>query len=205
MRRVLPPILLSFSFFSLHFSLFIIYFFIRGLARGHLTVRRQGATLSPLDSFFQRGRGRRSFFDLCQIFWGISQRRRTCSLSVTWRGLFLSISCCMMLRALANLSIFSFCSFRSWRTSLHPSASGEAPKYTFPIVFSKVSIKFFTSASYVEERVGIVGNECILGPKSYPSSLRPNLRLDGHRIHGQTGLPRSHTGSDTCVQYALPD
>ena len=67
------------------------------------------------------------------------------------------------------------------------------------------SINFFTSALCVEERVGIVGNGCTLGPKSYPSSLRPNLRLAGPGIHGQTGLARSNTGSDTCVQYALPD
>ena len=39
-----------------------------------------------------------------------------------------------------------------------------------------------------------------LGPKSYPSSLRPNLSLAGFGIHGQTGLARSNTGSDTCVQ-----
>ena len=57
----------------------------------------------------------------------------------------------------------------------------------------------------VVERVGIVGNGCTLGPKSYPSSLRTNLRLAGPRIHRQTGLARSNTGSDTCDQYALPD
>ena len=38
-----------------------------------------------------------------------------------------------------------------------------------------------------------------------PSSLRANLRLAGPGIHGQTGLARSNTSSDTCVQYALPD
>ena len=42
-------------------------------------------------------------------------------------------------------------------------------------------------------------------PKSYPSSLRPNLRLAVPRIYGLTGLTRSNTGSDTCVQYVLPD
>ena len=62
-----------------------------------------------------------------------------------------------------------------------------------------------TSASCVEELVGIVGNGCTLGPKSYLSSLKPNLRLAGPGIHGQTGLARSDTGSDTCVQYALSD
>ena len=45
----------------------------------------------------------------------------------------------------------------------------------------------FTSSSCVEEWVGIVGNGCTLGPKSYPSSLRPKLRLAGPGIHGQTG------------------
>ena len=35
--------------------------------------------------------------------------------------------------------------------------------------------------------------------------LSSNLRLAGSGIHGQTGLARSNTGSDTCVQYALPD
>ena len=57
--------------------------------------------------------------------------------------------------------------------------------YRFRICIHK---SFFTSASCVEERVGIVGNGCTLGPKSYPSSLRPNLRLAGPGIHGQTGL-----------------
>ena len=43
-------------------------------------------------------------------------------------------------------------------------------------------------------------------PASYdPSFLRPNLRLAGPGIHGQTKLARSNTGSDTFVQYALPD
>ena len=43
------------------------------------------------------------------------------------------------------------------------------------------------------------------GTETYPSSLRPNLRLGGPGIHGQTGRARSNTGSDTCVQYLLPD
>ena len=47
------------------------------------------------------------------------------TLSFTCPGLFLSITCWITLRALANFSIFTFCSFRSWRTSFHPSASGE--------------------------------------------------------------------------------
>ena len=117
------------------------------------------------------------------------------TLSVTWRGLFLSIPCWMTLRALSNFSIFSFCSFRSWKTSFHPSAPEEASKSSFPIVLLPVSINLFTSASCVEDRIGIVGTRCTLEPKSYPSSLRPNLRLAG----------RSNTSSDTCVQYALPD
>ena len=65
--------------------------------------------------------------------------------------------------------------------------------------------KLFTSASCVEERVGIVGNGYILRPHSYPSSLRPDLRLSGPRIHGRTRLARGNTDSDVCVQYALPD
>ena len=75
----------------------------------------------------------------------------------------------------------------------------------FPIVFPVKSINLFTSASCVEERVGIAKNGCALGPKSYPSSLTPNLHLAGPGIHGQTGLAQSNKGSDTCVQYALPD
>ena len=128
------------------------------------------------------------------------------TLSVPWQGLFLSIPCWMMLRALANLSIFTFYSFRSWRTSFNPSAPEEAPKSTFPAIISFESINCFTSASCVEKRVGIVENRSTLGPKSHPpSSLRPNLRLAGPEMYGQTGLPGSNTGSDTCVQYALPD
>ena len=127
------------------------------------------------------------------------------TLSFTWPGLFLSIPCWMTLRALANISIFLLCSLRSWRTSFHTSAPGEAPKSTFPTVVSFKSISLFTSASCVEVRVGIVGNGFTLGPKSYPSSLRPNHRLVGPGIYGRTRLARSSTGSDTCVQYALPD
>ena len=127
------------------------------------------------------------------------------TLSFTWPGLFLRISCWMTLKALDNVSIFSLCSLRSWRTSFYPSAPGEAPKSTFLTVFTLESIHLFTSTSRVEERVGIVGNGCTLGQKSYPSSLRPNLRLAGPGIHRQTGLARSHTGSDTYVQCALPD
>ena len=75
----------------------------------------------------------------------------------------------------------------------------------FPTVLSIKSIQFFTSASHVEEHVGIVGNGCTLGPKSYSNSLRPNLCLAGPRIYRRTGLARNNTGSDTCAQYALPD
>ena len=46
------------------------------------------------------------------------------ALSLTCPGLFLSIPCWITLRALANFSIFTLCSFRSWRTSFHPSAPG---------------------------------------------------------------------------------
>ena len=141
---------------------------------------------------------------LCQLFWGIFPgRRASFTLSFRWPGLFLSIPCWMTLRALASFYIFSLCSFRSWMLSFYPSAPEEAPKFTFPTV---LSVKYgFTSVSCVEERVGIVENGCTLGPKSYPSSLRLNLRLAGPGIHRQTGVALSNTGSDTCVQYALPD
>ena len=51
------------------------------------------------------------------------------SLSCTWPGLLLSIPCWMTLRALANFSIFSLCSIRSWRTFFHPSIPGGAPPW----------------------------------------------------------------------------
>ena len=107
------------------------------------------------------------------------------TLPLKWPGLFLSIPCWMTLRALANFSIFSFCFFRCWRMSFHPSAPGEVPQSTFPTVFNFKSIDLFIS--------------------TYSSSLRPTLRLAGPGIHRQTGLARSNTGSDICVQYALPD
>ena len=190
----------------------------------------EGATLfSPFVSFFgvfprDAERGLRNIAILLEVewdsslFWNSTPLARThlwvlsillntsvvsFTLSLTWPGLFFSTPCWIMLRALANFSIFSFCSLWSWRTSFHRSAPGEAPKSTFPTVFKFASINLFTSASCVEERVGIVGNRCTLGPKTYPSSLRPNLRLAGPGILGQTGLARSNTCSDTCVQYAL--
>ena len=46
------------------------------------------------------------------------------TLSLTWPGLFLGIPCWITLRALFNFSIFTLCSFRSWRTSFHPSTPG---------------------------------------------------------------------------------
>ena len=90
-------------------------------------------------------------------------------------------------------------------TFFYSSASDEAPKSDFATVILFKSIKNSTSASCAEERVGTAGNRCTLGPKSYPSSLRPNLHLAGPGIHGQAGLARSNTGSDSCAQYALPD
>ena len=45
-------------------------FFIWGLARGHLSIRGRRATLPPLGSFFQKGRGRRSFFRPSPAFLG---------------------------------------------------------------------------------------------------------------------------------------
>ena len=84
-------------------------------------------------------------------------------------------------------------------------SSWRAPKSIFPTFVSCKSINHFTSALCAEERVGIVENGYNLGSKFYPSFLRPNLRLAGPGIHGQTGYARSKTGSDTCVQYALPD
>ena len=80
----------------------------------------------------------------------------------------------------------------------HPSPLSPRFSFFIPLIL-------FTSASCVEKRVGIIGNECTLGPKSYPISMRPNLRLAGPGIYGQTKLARSNTGSDTRVQYALSD
>ena len=107
--------------------------------------------------------------------------------------------------AVPSFSIFSLCCFRRWRRTLHPPAPKGASISLFPLLFVKLSINRFTSASCVERRVGVVRNGCTLGPKSYPSSRRPNLRLADSRIHGQIGLAWSNTGSDTCVQYALLD
>ena len=73
------------------------------------------------------------------------------------------------------------------------------------MLFVFLSINSFISASCVEERVGIVGNGYTLRPQSYPSSLRPNLRLAGPGMHGRIELARGNTDSDVCVQYALPD
>ena len=76
--QVPPPFFLFFlSFICDHMP---VPFFIRWLARGHLGVRERRATLSLLGNFFQRGKGRRSFFALRLNFWGISQRCRTWSL-----------------------------------------------------------------------------------------------------------------------------
>ena len=85
-----------------------------------------------------------------------------------------------------------------------PSPERVSPSF-FPLFFCFTFISKFTSALCVEQRVGIVGNGYTLGPQPYPSSLRPSIRLAGPGKHGQTGLARSNTGSDTCVQYALPD
>ena len=114
-RRVPRPFLPFFFllFFSFFFSFFHdhmpVRFFIWGLARGHLSIRARRPTLSPLGSYFQRGRGRRSFFALRRIF----------------------------------CRILSFCSFRSWSTSFHPSAPEEAPKSTSPTLLNLFSINIF--------------------------------------------------------------
>ena len=187
------------------FSLFVSFF--------GVSPRDAERSLRKIPIFFEAGWGYSLFWISTQLsrrhLWVLSIPFNTSvasfTLSFTWPGLFLYIPCWMTLRALANFSIFALCSLRSWRTSFDPSAPVEAPKSTFPTVFVIKSINLFTSASCVEDRVGIVGNGCTLEPKSYPSSLRPNLRLAGPGIHGQTELARSKTGSDTCVQYALPD
>ena len=98
-------------------------------------------------------------------------------------------------RAIFCRLVISLCCFTSWSMSFNPSSPGRC-LYTLFI---------FNSASCVEERVGIVGNGYTLGPQSYPSSLRPNLRLDGPGIHGRTGLARDNTDCDVCVQYVLLD
>ena len=101
---------------------------------------------------------------------------------------------------------FSLCSFRSWRTSFHPSAPEEALGSHIPEDFSfDLSINFFTSALCVEERVGIVGNGYTLRTQFHLSSLRSNFHLVGSGIHGRIRLAQSNTNSDVCVQYALPD
>ena len=124
------------------------------------------------------------------------------TLSSTWPRLFLSIPYWMTLRALAKFSSFLLCSLRSWRTSFHPKSH---PSPLSPQLLILNPYIFVTSASCVEERVGIVRNGCTLGPESYSSSLKPNLRLAGPGIHGRTWLARTNTSCDTCVQYALPD
>ena len=89
--------------------------------------------------------------------------------------------------------------------TVHPPAPKDASISLCQLLLFKFSINHITSASCVEERVRIVKNGCTLRPKSYPSSLRTNLRLAGPGIHGQSRIARSNTGSDTCVQYeALP-
>ena len=60
-----------------------------------------------------------------------------------WPELFLSIPCCMTLRTLASFSIFSLCSLRNWRTSLHPWASEKAHDSLFPEFKFEFSIWFF--------------------------------------------------------------
>ena len=127
------------------------------------------------------------------------------TLYLTWPGLFLSIPCWTTLRALANFSIFFYApSGAEGRTSITQLLE-KHPSPLSPQVFPSNTLILFTSALCVEERVGIVGNGCALGPKSYPSSLRPYLCLAGPGIHRQTGLARSNTDSDTCVHYALRD
>ena len=187
----------------------------RSVCTGFLGVspRDAGCGLQKIPIFFEAGWESSLFWISTPLYrrhsWVLSIPLNTSidslTLSFTWPGLFLSIPCWMTLRALANFSIFSLCFLWSWGTFFHLTAPGEAPKSTFPTVLSIKSINLFTSASCVEERVGIVENWCTFGLKSYPSSLRTKLRLAGPGIHGQTGLVRSNTGSNTCVRYALSD
>ena len=110
------------------------------------------------------------------------------TLSLTWPVLFFSIPCWIKLRALANFSIFSFCSLRSWRMSLQPTPPKETLDFLFLKVLSWISMNNFTSASCVEKLVGIVGNGYTLAPQSYSSSLRSNLCLADPGIQGRAGL-----------------
>ena len=55
----------------------------------------------------------------------------------------------------------------------------------------------------VERIVEIVGNGCTLGPQSYPSSLKSNLRSARLGIHGRTRLAQGNTDSDACIQYTI--
>ena len=100
-------------------------------------------------------------------------------------------------------------SLRSWRTSFHPSALGWTQVHS-PHRF-QLWIHKFVHQRIVRLYARSVGADrnswerVYPRPKSYSSSLRPNLRLAGPGIHGQIRLAWSNTGSDTCVQYALPD
>ena len=75
----------------------------------------------------------------------------------------------------------------------------------FPKDFFWLSIHYFTSASCVDEQVGILGNGCTLGPQSYPAFPRPNLLAASPGIHWRIRLAHGNADSDVCVQYALPD
>ena len=111
-----------------------------------------------------------------------------------------------ILRAIPNFSIFCLCSFRSSRTFFNPSSLEKAGHTVLPKdLFSDIFLNRFTSAPHVEERVKIVENECTLGPQSYPSSLRPNLRLSGPGIPCRTGHAQGNTNSVVCIQYELFD
>ena len=124
------------------------------------------------------------------------------TLVLTVIGVFWRISSWITLRCKPSLSIFSLCSFRSWWMSFNPSSPERVSHSLFPFFSFWESINIFTSASCVEERVGIVGNGYTLGPQFCPSSLRPNLRLTGPRIHGWTGLARGNTTSDFCAELS---
>ena len=127
------------------------------------------------------------------------------TLNLTGTGVFLSHLSWITFRAMPNLSIFSLCSFRSWRMSFNLPYSERATHFLFLVGIFCLSISQFTSESCVKERVRIVRKGCTLGPQSYPCSLKHNLCLAGPEIHGRTGLVSDNTDSDACLQHALPD
>ena len=119
------------------------------------------------------------------------------TLDLTVTGVFLSIPSWVTFTAIPNFPVFLLCSFRSWKIISNPLSPERASHSVLPKdFFIEISINPLISVSSVEERVGIVGNECTLGLHSYPSSLVPNLHLAGPGIHERTGSASLLHGSE---------